>query len=251
MGTGPPLGGCPGRASSLLAPGRVPTPATQCRDSGPPERRVVWARRRGGVGRGQTGRGLQASPAGGHLGAATGDGRHAGQLPGACPRAQGVPGRIADGFLRWRRLWNDGGCSGDTFGRWVRAHWPQLKVQVIKRSDQGRGIAVLPCRRGVERSLRWRMGRRRWVHNPERTQSGADAWIHRGQASPSVAPLSGCRNTQQGAFGHALSPANETGPATGKLEGRTAGFRPRRGQQHAASTTKRRKGNLAGASPGQ
>ncbi len=89
-----------------------------------------------------------------------------------------MPGRIAERFPRLGQLRVAGGFSADAFAGWVRAPWPQLKVQVIKRSDQGCGIAVLPCRRVVERTLGWRMRHRRFVHNPERTQSSADAWIH-------------------------------------------------------------------------
>lgn len=101
--------------------------------------------------------------------------------PASCPErsgAQTVLNRVADWFERLRRLWVDGGYSGEAFADWVKERWPKLAVEVIKRSDQVRGFAVLPRRWVVERTFGWLMRHRRLVRDYERSESSAEAWIH-------------------------------------------------------------------------
>lgn len=101
--------------------------------------------------------------------------------PASCPErdgAQTVLTRVADWFPRLRRLWVDGGYTGEAFPQWVRAHWPKLAVEVVKRADNARGFAVLPRRWVVERTFGWLMRHRRLVRDYERTESSAEAWIH-------------------------------------------------------------------------
>src|SRR5271169_6514766 len=67
--------------------------------------------------------------------------------PASCPErdgAQRVLTGVADWFTRLRRLWVDGGYTGEAFASWVEAHWPKLEVEVVKPSDDVQGFVVLP-----------------------------------------------------------------------------------------------------------
>ena len=101
--------------------------------------------------------------------------------PASCPErdgAQKVLSQVADWFTRLRRLWVDGGYTGESFAQWVKAHWPKIDVEVVKRSDDVQGFAVLPRRWVIERTFGWLMRHRRLVRDYERTESSAEAWIH-------------------------------------------------------------------------
>lgn len=101
--------------------------------------------------------------------------------PASCPEREGaqkVLGRVAGWFKRLRRLWVDGGYTGPTFADGVKEHWPKIQVEVVKRSDDVQGFAVLPRRWIVERTFGWLMRHRRLVRDYERTESSAEAWIH-------------------------------------------------------------------------
>lgn len=101
--------------------------------------------------------------------------------PADCPErdgAQQVLQRVGNWFRRWRKLWVDGGYTGENFAGWVRQRWPKLEVEVIKRSDTAKGFAVLPRRWIVERTFGWLMRHRRLVRDYERTHASAEAWIH-------------------------------------------------------------------------
>lgn len=101
--------------------------------------------------------------------------------PADCPErdgAQQVLQQVGDWFKRLRKLWVDGGYTGEPFAQWVRAHWPKLEVEVVKRSDAATGFAVLPRRWIVERTFGWLMRCRRLVRDYERTETSAEAWIH-------------------------------------------------------------------------
>ena len=60
---------------------------------------------------------------------------------------------------------------------WVQTQRPNLGVEVIKRSDDGSGFAVLPKRWVVERTFAWRMQHRRLVRDYEQTEPSATGWI--------------------------------------------------------------------------
>jgi transposase len=92
--------------------------------------------------------------------------------------AQQVLQRVGDWFTRLRKLWVDGGYSGETFAQWVRSQWPKLEVEVVKRSPDSKGFAVLPQRWIVERTFGWLMRHRRLVRDYERTEASAESWIH-------------------------------------------------------------------------
>jgi putative transposase len=101
--------------------------------------------------------------------------------PASCPEREGAQAvliLVADWFTRLRRLWVDGGYTGSAFADWVKKHWPKLEVEVVKRSDDISGFAVLPRRWVVERTFGWLMRHRRLVRDYERTESSAEAWIH-------------------------------------------------------------------------
>lgn len=101
--------------------------------------------------------------------------------PASCPErdaAQQVLRQVGDWFTRLRRLWVDGGYTGEAFAQWVREHWPKLQVEVVKRSDAASGFAVLPRRWIVERTFGWLMRHRRLVRDYERTEASAESWIH-------------------------------------------------------------------------
>jgi putative transposase len=101
--------------------------------------------------------------------------------PADCPErdgAQQVLQQVDGWFKRLRKLWVDGGYSGENFAQWVRAHWPKLEVEVVKRSDTSAGFEVLPRRWIVERTFGWLMRHRRLVRDYERSEASAEAWIH-------------------------------------------------------------------------
>jgi transposase len=101
--------------------------------------------------------------------------------PADCPERDGarqVLRQVGGWFKGLRKLWVDGGYSGDAFAQWVREHWPKLEVEVVKRSDTARGFTVLPRRWIVERTFGWLMHHRRLVRDYERTEASAEAWIH-------------------------------------------------------------------------
>jgi transposase len=101
--------------------------------------------------------------------------------PASCPEragAQQVLQRVADWFPKLRKLWVDGGYTGEAFAQWVIDKWPKLQVEVVKRSESTKGFAVLPRRWIVERTFGWLMRHRRLVRDYERTESSAEAWIH-------------------------------------------------------------------------
>lgn len=98
-----------------------------------------------------------------------------------CPERDGasqVLQHVGDWFTRWRKLWVDGGYTGEPFARWVREHWPKVEIEVVKRSDDTSGFTVLPRRWVVERTFGWLMQHRRLVRDHERTNTSAEAWIH-------------------------------------------------------------------------
>jgi transposase len=101
--------------------------------------------------------------------------------PASCPErdgAQQVLTRVGGWFPKLRKLWVDGGYTGEAFEQWVTDHWSKLQVEVVKRSDAIKGFAVLPRRWIVERTFGWLMRHRRLVRDYERTESSAEAWIH-------------------------------------------------------------------------
>jgi transposase len=54
-----------------------------------------------------------------------------------------------------KKLFADGGYQGPQFKKALAKIWPGLKAEIVKRSDQAKGFAVLPKRWIVERTLAW------------------------------------------------------------------------------------------------
>jgi len=54
-----------------------------------------------------------------------------------------------------RKLWVDGGYSGEDFAHWVKCQRANLDVEVVKRSDQSKGFQLLAKRWIVERTFAW------------------------------------------------------------------------------------------------
>jgi len=92
--------------------------------------------------------------------------------------AQALLSRLLPWFTWLRVLGVDGGYVGQAFAQWVKTIRPKLEVEVIKRSDPGRGFQVLPRRWVVERTFGWLMRQRRLVRDYETTETSAQAWIY-------------------------------------------------------------------------
>jgi len=54
-----------------------------------------------------------------------------------------------------KKLFADGGYQGPQFRQALAEVLPQLKVEIVKRSDQATGFVVLPKRWVVERTIAW------------------------------------------------------------------------------------------------
>lgn len=101
--------------------------------------------------------------------------------PADMPERDGAKGLLSQalGFLKWlKKLWVDGGYSGDGFSQWVRTIKPGLEVEVVKRSDAVKGFKVLPKRWVVERTFAWLIRNRRLARDYEKTISSAESWVY-------------------------------------------------------------------------
>ena len=54
-----------------------------------------------------------------------------------------------------KKLFADGGYQGPKFQKALARILPQLKTEIVKRSDQAKGFVVLPRRWVVERTIAW------------------------------------------------------------------------------------------------
>jgi len=76
-----------------------------------------------------------------------------------------------------KKLFADGGYQGAKFQRALAKVLPQLKTEIIKRSDKAKGFEVLPRRWVVERTFAW-LGRcRRLAKDWENLTRTALAYI--------------------------------------------------------------------------
>ena len=101
--------------------------------------------------------------------------------PASTPERLGAPGLLARvlGGLHWlRKLWADGGYSGPEFAQWVRQQRTHLEVEIVKRSDDVKGLVVLPRPWVVERTFGWLMKQRRLVRDYETLETSAEAWVY-------------------------------------------------------------------------
>ena len=96
------------------------------------------------------------------------------------PEREGARDLLTDvpPWFNWlRKLWVDGGYSGEAFAQWVKTIGPKLEVEVVKRSDTAQGFEVLPRRWVVERTIGWLMRQRRLARDYEATEQSAAAFI--------------------------------------------------------------------------
>jgi transposase len=76
-----------------------------------------------------------------------------------------------------RKLFADGGYQGPKFGAAQKKASPNLKTEIVKRSDQATGFEVIPRRWVVERTFAW-LGRcRRLAKDFENLTRNALAFI--------------------------------------------------------------------------
>jgi putative transposase len=92
--------------------------------------------------------------------------------------AEGLLSRVLLWFSWLKIMWVDGGYTGPAFADWVRTIRPKLKVEVVRRCDDGAGFQVLPRRWVVERTFGWLMKQRRLVRDYEQTESSATAMVY-------------------------------------------------------------------------
>ncbi len=90
---------------------------------------------------------------------------------------QQVLERVRQRFPRLKLVWADGGYAGPKLGEWVKqfCHWV---LEIVKRSDNVSGFAVLPKRWIVERTLGWLNRSRRLSKDYERLTSTSEAWVY-------------------------------------------------------------------------
>jgi putative transposase len=81
-------------------------------------------------------------------------------------------------FTWLRKMWVDGGYTGQEFEEWVKRQRPNLEVEVVKRRDDVIGFEVLPRRSVVERIFGWLMLHRRLVRDYEKTETSTAAWVY-------------------------------------------------------------------------
>ena len=75
------------------------------------------------------------------------------------------------------KLFADGGYQGPQFRRVLAKVMPQLKTEIIKRSDKAKGFEVLPRRWVVERTFAWLNRCRRLAKDWENLTRTALAYI--------------------------------------------------------------------------
>jgi transposase len=84
---------------------------------------------------------------------------------------------LFDRFPFLRELSADGGYQGPQFAQAIASVFPQLDVEIVKRSDAAGGFEVLPRRWVVERTLAWLNHCRRLRKNFENLTRNALAFL--------------------------------------------------------------------------
>ena len=85
-------------------------------------------------------------------------------------------GKLKGAYPRLVLLWADGGYAG-TLVAWVASCFAFV-LQIIKRSDDQKGFAVLPRRWVVERTFGWLGNYRRLSKDYEYLPESSEAMIH-------------------------------------------------------------------------
>ena len=76
-----------------------------------------------------------------------------------------------------QKLFADGGYQGPKFRKALAKILPQLKTEIVKRSDKAEGFEVLPRRWVVERTLAWLNRCRRLARDWENLTRNALAFL--------------------------------------------------------------------------
>jgi putative transposase len=89
---------------------------------------------------------------------------------------QQVLEKVRHRFPRLKIVWADGGYGGPKLGEWVNqfCHWV---LEIVKRSDEVNGFAVVPKRWIVERTFGWLNRSRRLSKDYERLTATSEAWV--------------------------------------------------------------------------
>lgn len=77
-----------------------------------------------------------------------------------------------------KKLFADGGYQGPQFQKALARILPQLKTEIIKRSDRAKGFEILPRRWVVERTFAWLNRCRRLAKDWENLTRNALAFLH-------------------------------------------------------------------------
>jgi len=85
---------------------------------------------------------------------------------------------LADRFPLLAKLFADGAYQGPLFHKALAKVRPQLKTEIITRSDQAKGFVVLPKRWIVERTIAWLNRCRRLAKDFENRTRTAAAFAH-------------------------------------------------------------------------
>ncbi len=85
---------------------------------------------------------------------------------------------LAERFPLLQKLFADGAYQGPVFGQALAKVRPQLKLEIIKRSEQAIGFVVLPKRWIVERTIAWLNRCRRLAKDFENRLLTATAFVY-------------------------------------------------------------------------
>ena len=84
---------------------------------------------------------------------------------------------FATGVQRLKKLWVDGGYSGETLKGWVASLKQTHKIDLEVVAKTGSGFTVLPRRWVVERTFAWLLNYRRHSKDYEVLPRNSEAWI--------------------------------------------------------------------------
>ena len=90
--------------------------------------------------------------------------------------AQGLLAGLKPFVPRLRKIWADGAYTGEKLAGWCKEQG-EWELQIVERSADTEGFAVLPHRWIVERTLGWLMRNRRLSKDYERLVQSSEAFI--------------------------------------------------------------------------
>ena len=89
-----------------------------------------------------------------------------------------VLGKLTHAFGWLRRIWVDGGYTGNPLSQWIKALLPRrgLRLEVVKRTEL-HTFQILPKRWIVERTFGWLSNYRRFAKDYEYHPANSEAFI--------------------------------------------------------------------------